>query len=206
MYVAKVARGTETADDALPTLSALLMDFRRCPDLVKASPSHGSCGSAHGRPSGLPRSNVQGESVFAAGWRIAEHPPAMYVDEVLQDCGPVWDELEFERRLYDAVLEAQERGFVEPTDDVLRSCWSLWHRMFRERAARYDVYPEWDGEVTIDVRDHKGCIVTATVEPGGGVLCILVDGDWSDDARYAGPAGLPDGKLSGWLSRLDLGD
>lgn len=147
---------------------------------------------------------VLGESWFAAVWGDPVHPPALYVDELLQDCGPVWQELDFERRLEDVSVEAEDEGFTAPEQRVLQESWRLWRELFRAVPAYYEVYPEPDGEVTLDVRDHKGGIVTVTIEPVGGALCIFVGEGVSERQRYESSGALPDRRLLGWLSRLAL--
>ena len=185
------------------TLSAVMLRFSGA-GLASISAFSEPCGCGPAARWRSTVAHVLGESLFAAVWEDPGQPPGLYVDELLQDCAPVWQELDFERRLDDVSAEAEDEGFSPPRGRVLQEIWRLWRELHRAVPGYYEVYPEPDGEVTLDVRDHKGGIVSVTIEPGGGTLCIAVGGGISEHQRYDSSGALPDQKLLGWLSRLEL--
>ena len=191
----------ETAD--FLTLSTVMLRFSGA-GLASVSAFSEPCGYGPAAKWRSTVAHILGESLFAAVWDDPGQPPGLYVDELLQDCVPVWQELDFERRLDDVNSEAEDEGFAPASGRVLQEIWRLWRNLYGVFPAHYEVYPEPDGEVTLDVRDHKGGIVTVTVEPGGGALCIAVGGGESEHQRYEFSGELPEQKLLGWLSHLEL--
>ena len=197
-------REVQPSEDAdFLTLSAVMLRFSGT-GMAGVSAFSEPCGCGPAAQWRSTVAHILGESLFAAIWEYPGQPPGLYVDELLQDCGPVWQELDFERRLDDVNAESEDEGFTPPSGRVIQECWRLWREMYGAIPTHYEVYPEPDGEVTLDVRDHEGGIVTVTVEPGGGALCIAVGGGVSEHQRYESSGELPDQKLLGWLSHLEL--
>ncbi len=104
--------------------------------------------------------------------------------------------------LQDARLEAEEEGFLRPSDEALRNAEQVLRSLYDTWACRYEVYPMPDGEIAIHVRGGPRKSVALLFEPEGQVLCLVSLGANWRRARYSNSATLPDAFVMEALKEL----
>lgn len=105
--------------------------------------------------------------------------------------------------LDNAVEEAAEEGFPEPSRLALTSARSLLQDLYRLRPSRLEVYPTPDGEIAVVVPGGHGRSVLVLCDSQGGALCSVNLNGCHRRARYDTATMLPDGFVRDAIAELD---
>ena len=97
------------------------------------------------------------------------------------------------RDLREAIDEAIEVGFPQPSDTALENAERLLREMYGISPRRFEVYPTPDGEIAIDAPDGQGRSVILLCDSEGGALCMVNFNGHYRRARYSTTETLPDG-------------
>ena len=101
------------------------------------------------------------------------------------------------KEIYDEALEC---GYTSPSITVLENTFELLGKLSKISDGPYITYPDHDGSIVIDTRNHSGGIVTVFVEEKGEALCIIARG-YSDHFRCSLDE-LPNEKLIEWITYI----
>lgn len=108
--------------------------------------------------------------------------------------------------LDEAIAEAGEENFPEPSKTALTNARRLLSAMYRISPRRYEVYPTPDAEIAIDAPGGHGRSVLLLCESDGGALCLVNMNGAHRRARYSSADLLPDGFVREALAELTFGD
>lgn len=107
------------------------------------------------------------------------------------------------RDLREAITEALEEGFPQPSDTALENAERLLREMYGISPRRFEVYPTPDGEIAIDAPDGHGRSVILLCDSEGGALCLVNLNGHHRRARHSTTETLPDGFVLEALNNLD---
>ena len=104
--------------------------------------------------------------------------------------------------LDDAVNEAREDDFPEPSQRALKIAKRLLRDLYRLHPCRLETYPTPDGEIALVVPGGFGRSVVLLCDSDGGVLCLVNLNGEHRRARYSNATMLPDGFVREALEAL----
>ena len=105
--------------------------------------------------------------------------------------------------LRESKAEAQEEGYLIPSDKALEDAERLLKAMYRISPRRYEVYPTPDGEIAIDAPGGYNRSVLLLCDSQGGALCLVNMNGNHRRARYSNCDGIPDGFIREALAELE---
>ncbi len=104
--------------------------------------------------------------------------------------------------LDEAIAEAGEENFPEPSKTALTNARRLLSAMYRISPRRYEVYPTPDAEIAIDAPGGHGRSVLLLCESDGGALCLVNMNGAHERMRFPDVGLLPDKFLGDTLTEL----
>ncbi len=104
--------------------------------------------------------------------------------------------------LDEAVAEARDEAFPDPSDLALTNARRLLLAMYKLSPRRFEIYPTPDGEVAIDAPGRCGRSVLLLCDSDGGALCLVNMDGRHRRARYSDTGALPDGFVREALDEL----
>ncbi len=96
------------------------------------------------------------------------------------------------RDLDEVRAEAEEEGFLVPTDAAFLNARRLLTEMYDLSPRRFEVYPMPDGEIAVDATNGRGSSVLLLCSSDGAALCSVNMAGAHRRARYATAETLPD--------------
>lgn len=104
--------------------------------------------------------------------------------------------------LDDAVNEAREEEFQEPSRCALVTARRLLQVLYRLHPCRLETYPTPDGEIALVLPGDHGRSVLLLCDSGGGVLCSVNLKGQHRRAWYSSGEMLPDGLIREAVNEL----